>query len=169
EQFDIVICLGVIQHTPSSEETIACLIKQLKPGGMLVIDHYPPGIHESLGARLLRPLFLRLPSSLSFKLCKWLVAFLWPLHRLVFKRKGRRGLRLLMRYSPIIDYQGAYPLSDSLQKEWAMLDTHDALTDFYKHKKSVEDIRHILSQHNLEDIKVVRANGVEARARKKAR
>jgi len=39
-QFDIVFCLGVIQHTPNPEESIARLYEQVRPGGTLVIDHY---------------------------------------------------------------------------------------------------------------------------------
>ena len=38
--FDVVVCLGVIQHTPSPEQTIASLAQHLKPNGLLVIDHY---------------------------------------------------------------------------------------------------------------------------------
>jgi 2-polyprenyl-3-methyl-5-hydroxy-6-metoxy-1,4-benzoquinol methylase len=40
EAFDVVFCLGVVQHTPSSEKTIAALWQKVKPGGLLVIDHY---------------------------------------------------------------------------------------------------------------------------------
>ncbi len=40
QQFDVVVCLGVIQHTPSPEATIAALTDQVAPGGLLVIDHY---------------------------------------------------------------------------------------------------------------------------------
>ena len=39
-QFDIVFCLGVIQHTPKPEQTITRLYDQVKPGGSLVFDHY---------------------------------------------------------------------------------------------------------------------------------
>lgn len=39
-QFDVVICLGVIQQTPSPEATIASLAAQVRPGGRLVIDYY---------------------------------------------------------------------------------------------------------------------------------
>jgi 2-polyprenyl-3-methyl-5-hydroxy-6-metoxy-1,4-benzoquinol methylase len=35
-----VVCLGVIQHTPDPEKTIKCLFEKVKPGGVLVIDHY---------------------------------------------------------------------------------------------------------------------------------
>jgi len=38
QQFDQVICIGVIQHTPSPEETIVALCGYVKPGGLLVID-----------------------------------------------------------------------------------------------------------------------------------
>ena len=40
QSFDVVLCLGVIQHTPSSQKTIRSLWKMVKPGGLLVIDHY---------------------------------------------------------------------------------------------------------------------------------
>ncbi len=38
--YDYVVCLGVLQHTPSPEESIKCLWAMVKPGGALVIDHY---------------------------------------------------------------------------------------------------------------------------------
>ncbi len=65
--FDLVICLGVIQHTPNPEATISKLFEQVRPGGMLVIDHYTPDIKRltKITALLLRPVIKRLPSSLS--------------------------------------------------------------------------------------------------------
>src|SRR5437773_2805116 len=36
QQFDVVFCLGVIQHTPDSEQTITRLYEQVRPGGTLV-------------------------------------------------------------------------------------------------------------------------------------
>ena len=39
-QYDMVFCLGVIQHTPNPDQTIAMLFDQVRPGGWLVIDHY---------------------------------------------------------------------------------------------------------------------------------
>lgn len=35
EAYDVVICLGVIQHTPSPKQSIAALWKMVKPGGRL--------------------------------------------------------------------------------------------------------------------------------------
>src|ERR1041385_6119934 len=42
QSFDFVVCLGVIQHTPSPEQTISALASYVRPGGTLAIDHYPP-------------------------------------------------------------------------------------------------------------------------------
>jgi len=38
--YDYVICLGVLQHTPDTEQSIAKLWEMVRPGGRLVIDHY---------------------------------------------------------------------------------------------------------------------------------
>ncbi|MBV9453466.1 MAG: class I SAM-dependent methyltransferase, partial [Rubrobacter sp.] len=52
--FDIVICLGVIQHTPNPEATIAALTQYVKPGGMLAIDHYSREYPYTTSRRILR-------------------------------------------------------------------------------------------------------------------
>jgi 2-polyprenyl-3-methyl-5-hydroxy-6-metoxy-1,4-benzoquinol methylase len=39
DSFDVVVCLGVIQHTPNPELTIRKLFEQVKPNGWLVFDH----------------------------------------------------------------------------------------------------------------------------------
>ena len=56
-QFDKVICLGVLQHTPDVEKTIASLIAMAKPGAEVVMDFYPiTGWWTKLSAKyMLRP------------------------------------------------------------------------------------------------------------------
>jgi 2-polyprenyl-3-methyl-5-hydroxy-6-metoxy-1,4-benzoquinol methylase len=51
KQFDAVFCLRVIQHTPSPEAAIAALYDQVRPGGLLVIDHYAPTRPRCRGRR----------------------------------------------------------------------------------------------------------------------
>ena len=50
EFFDISLCLGTLQHTPDSVESIRELTRVLKKGGKLVFDHYKfhPGHYLSL-------------------------------------------------------------------------------------------------------------------------
>lgn len=59
EQFDIVACIGVIQHTPDPEATIQQLCKQAKLGDLLVIDHYTHRYPSTLSRKLLRRLLLK--------------------------------------------------------------------------------------------------------------
>ena len=130
--FDFVICLGVVQHTPSPEETIAALARCVRPGGMLVLDHYGPDYPLTFSRRWLRSFLLRLPAASAKSLSLTLGRALLPLHRLSWSEKrGRWRLRKqLQKFSPLVDYYGVYPqLGEKLLAEWALLDTHDTLTD----------------------------------------
>jgi hypothetical protein len=68
----------------------------------------------------------------------------------------------------VLDYHYAYPqLGEGLLRSWAVLDTHDALTDYYKHTRTPEEIAAALRSLGLSEISVsCGGNGVEARARK---
>jgi SAM-dependent methyltransferase len=164
--FDYVICLGVVQHTPSPEATLAALWEQVKPGGWLVFDHYTWD-RSSLTkiGQAWRQLFKRLPADRKLPAIESTVDALLPVHR----RLWRYG-RLLSRVSPLLSYYHVYPeLSPELQREWAILDTHDALTDHYKHRRSVKQLRTLLKALGGEAIWVERGgNGVEARIRRPA-
>ena len=169
--FDFVVCLGVIQHTPSPEETIAALACYVKPGGMLIIDHYGPAYPVTFSRRWLRQLLLRLPASSAKSLSLTIARALLPLHRMTWNQKrGRWRLRQqLQKFSPLVDYYDSYPqLGEKILAEWSLLDTHDTLTDHYKHLRSVEEIEQCLGACGLVEIEVEYAgNGVEARATKK--
>ncbi|HEY5996148.1 MAG TPA: class I SAM-dependent methyltransferase [Candidatus Deferrimicrobiaceae bacterium] len=170
-QFDVVVCIGVVQHTPCPEDTIGILCAQLKEGGLLVMDHYTYGYAVTASRKWLRALLLRSPPAASLAMCRGLVAALWPVHRLLWRAKSvfpfgwlRRGW---IRLSPVVDYHGSYPqLGPELLKAWATLDTHDTLTDVYKHLRSREEIEEALRRFGMERIETAYAgNGVEARAR----
>jgi 2-polyprenyl-3-methyl-5-hydroxy-6-metoxy-1,4-benzoquinol methylase len=167
-QFDIVACLGVVQHTQNSERTIANLYAQVKPGGWLVIDHYQATwIHYTrFGENLLRPILKRLPPRQGMQATKALTRWFFPLHRAV--RNVRPAQMLLSRFSPLLTYFKAFPeLNDQLQYEWAELDTHDSLTDWFKHLRTPRQIRRALEQLGATDIWVdTGGNGIEARCRR---
>ena len=167
QQFDVVFCLGVIQHTPSPEKTMACLYDQVKPGGTLVIDHYTHSLSwYTKTAPLFRRYFRRLPPDKGIRYTEWLVNMLWPLHRMA--RHFYPAQMLLSRLSPLLCYYRAYPdLSDELHREWALLDTHDSLTDWYKHFRTQRQIRRTLERLGLQEIWChYGGNGVEARGRR---
>ena len=171
-QFDIVVCVGVIQHTPDPEVTMQRLCEQVKPGGLLVVDHYTHGYATTLSRRMLRTLLLKTPSSFSLMFCKALTNLLWPLHRFFWKVRtlpfAGQMRNFFIRLSPIVDYHDAYPqLGPQLLKIWAALDTHDTLTDRYKHLRSANQIKDHLLKCGMVDVETAYAgNGVEARAHK---
>jgi 2-polyprenyl-3-methyl-5-hydroxy-6-metoxy-1,4-benzoquinol methylase len=170
DQYDIVMCLGVVQHTRDPERTIADLYRQVKPGGWLVIDHYRHALstYTKVTAALIRPVLKRLPPERGVAATKALTRWFFPLHRAV--RHVTPLQMLLSRVSPILTYYHVLPqLSDRLQYEWSELDTHDSLTDWYKRLRSRRSIRATLAALGAADLWVERGgNGIEARARKPA-
>lgn len=167
QSYDVVFCLGVIQHTPNPERTIGKLAEQVRPGGWLVIDHY----HHSLSwwtksALILRQILKRLPPDQGLRWTERIVDVCLPLHARV--RRHALAHALVSRVSPVWSYYRALPdLPDNLQREWALLDTHDGLTDWYKHFRTVAGIRRALLAAGLVDVYCARGGiGIEARARK---
>jgi hypothetical protein len=161
----------VLQHTPNSEESIGKLWEMVKPGGALVIDHYrrtraqlPPPIGNALW--LWRKLFLALPRRKRWGAVKRLVDTFFPLYWRF--RDGYLIRRLLDRVAGINFYYPALPLgSREAFYEWALLDTHDASTDYYRHFRTPRSIARTLKRLGAEEIDVrIGGNGVEAFCRK---
>ncbi len=172
--FDVVLCLGVVQHTPDPEATIAALCRQVAPGGLLVFDHYTHGYPTTtMRDRMRRSLLERSPAT-AMRMCHLLVGGLWPLHRLMwwFSRipGGTRVRRRFLALSPVVDYHNAYPqLGPRLLRAWAHLDTHDTLTDRHKHLRSADELRAALQACGMVQIETeYDGNGVEVRARRPA-
>jgi SAM-dependent methyltransferase len=161
QQFDLVFCLGVVQHTESPEATIAALYEQVKPGGALVFDHYCFQLRRFTQlAPIVRQVVKRLPPTRTIPLTTRMVDRLLPVH----KRLGRL-VPVVSRVSPVASYYRTYPeLSDDLQREWSLLDTHDSLTDWYKRLRSRGQIETVVRQLGADIDCVARGgNGVEAR------
>ena len=167
ESFDVVICLGVIQHTPNSEQTIENLYKLVKRGGTLVIDHY--SFNKSHYLRLApfyRNKLKKKPAEETIPYTQHLVKMFLPWHK---KFANNRIMSMVLnRISPVISYYRAFPqLNDKQQEEWAMLDTHDSLTDWHKNFRSTSQISEFLSKLGAVDIWCeFSGNAAEARCKK---
>jgi SAM-dependent methyltransferase len=164
QSFDVVLCLGVIQHTPDPEATIARLYEYVAPGGMLVIDHYTYAIGRyTKSAPLFRMVLKRMPPQKSIRITERLVDVFLPWHKRV--AHNRLGRAIVHRISPVLSFHAMYPeLDDRLQREWALLDTHDSLTDWFKHLRTQGQIRRTLETLGLESVWCeYGGNGVEAR------
>ncbi len=170
ESFDAVLCLGVIQHTPSSEKTIQALWKMVKPGGLMVIDHYKwrLGYYSTLSP-LYRMILKELKPATSKKIVDALVDFFFPMHWTL--RENPIMNWLLHRISPLIVYIKNYPEKDRMfHYELSKLDTYDQLTDYYKHLKTSRGVKKIILTLNAIDIPSMwintGGNGIEARVKK---
>lgn len=173
EQFDLVLCIGVVQHTPDPDETIRVLCRHVRPGGLLVMDHYTQGPHRGrVVPKLARALLRRSSPGFAMRFCEALMDTLWPVHRAAFRLRRLPAVaflrKVLLRLSPVVDYHESFSyLGDSLLHDWALLDTHDILTDYFKHLRSADQIRKQLMFGGMHHVETVYAgNGVEARARK---
>ena len=153
QRFDVVACLGVIQHTPSPELTIQRLSDHVRPGGRLIIDHYTYEVGwYTKTAPLFRAVLKRLPTDVSMRFTERLVNLALPLHKRV---SGSRLRSLVYRMSPVLTHYQTYPeLDDELQRQWALLDTHDSLTDYFKHFRTRGQVRRLLEGLGLEEIGV---------------
>ena len=166
-RFDLVMCLGVVQHTRSPEKTIADLFAAVRPGGWLVFDHYAPSVTRWLTLKPLYRAYLRRQDPRrAMRLVKRAAGWFYPLH--VRFQEARLAWTLLSRVSPLTTYLKAIPeLPGPLQREWCELDTFDSLTDFYKHLRTREQIEEILKGLGAAEVACWEAgNGTESRCRK---
>ena len=167
EQFDIVLCLGVIQHTKHPEQTLKALYEQVKPGGWLIVDHYifSWSYATQIAKIVSRFVLKRIKPEKSFLITGFLVKVFLPLHRL---GKGSRIWQAIMRrVTPVVSYYNDFPeLSDELQEEWALLDTHDNLTDYYKHFTTKRKFKHSMKELGMDNVECWNAGiGVEGRGK----
>src|SRR5262245_30281087 len=121
--FDVVICLGVIQHTPSPEETICSLAEHLKPGGILVIDHYTVKSFLHRLSRFLtiayplRPILKRLPPEIGLKATSVLTMVCDPIRKWTCRHLWLD--RIFSRIFPSACYYNVYPRIDpEIAREW---------------------------------------------------
>jgi ubiquinone/menaquinone biosynthesis C-methylase UbiE len=164
EVFDFIICVGVLQHTPDTFESINNSQRVLKKGGTYVLDHYTHTLsYYTKTTFLFRKFISFYDKDKKYQIIETIFKTFYPFHYAV--RKMYFLQIFLSRLSPIHVYFKAYPeLTDDLQKEWSLLDTHDSLADPYKRHLSKAAIKKYLLDkgYSIEYIAYA-GNGVEAR------
>jgi hypothetical protein len=139
----------------------------------VVVDHYLPlprlkRLLRALTPRgILRQILIRLPPRASLRATDALVHALLPIHRMLWRHGpiADRVRAVWLRLSPVFDYYESYPELGEHLAEWALLDTHDGLTDHYKHGRTPTELAKALRAAGLEVIDSRKSgNGAEARA-----
>jgi len=165
--FDVVLCLGVLQHTPSPEESLAALWRMVAPGGRLVVDHYTWTLSRLTKLTpFYRMILKRLPPARARRITDALVRVFFPMHWAV--RHARPLQTLLSRISPCLAYCHIYPgLTRAQHQDWCRLDTYDELTDRFKRMRTAGQIRRALAALGATQIHAARREHVvEATCRK---
>ena len=161
EFFDISLCLGVLQHTPDTIESIKELTRVLKKGGKLVIDHYKFHLGHYLSLYFFYwSCIKRLKPQNQLKVTEFLTKIFFPIHW-YFKDSPSMQF-LLRRISPISFYYGLFDLTKEQHYDFSRLDTHDKNTDHYKRHLTERGLNRIIARFNFKTYKINhRGNGLE--------
>ena len=126
-KFDVVICLGVLQHTPKINETIIKCVEFLSKNGNLIIDQYSVEWLPSpyfTWKYIYRIITTKINPKILLKLVKIYINIYFPFAWMISNLKG--GIFILgLIPLPIWIYRDKN-LSYEEGKEWAILDTYDA-------------------------------------------
>lgn len=147
--FDKVFCFGVLQHTPSFEDSVAALISKAKPGGEVVVDFYPiNGWYTKIHSKyVLRPIAKRLPKNLLLRIIRVNVPWMLGMFDLLCNLR----LDLLTRFIPITDVRGFPPtLTPEQRREWAVMDTFDGLSPEYDNPQRVRAVARMFTSRGCE-------------------
>ena len=153
-QFDKVICLGVLQHTPNFEKSVKSLIEMAKPGAEVVVDFYCiNGWWTKLHSKyLLRPFTKKMSHEKLFK--KIDANIDWLIKCSKFFTKIKMG-RYINRFLPICDIEGTMPKNlpyDQL-RELCVLDTFDMFSPEYDHPQKLSTVVRWFKKYGMDNVK----------------
>jgi SAM-dependent methyltransferase len=163
--FDKVLCLGVLQHTPSPEMAFKSLSEMVRPGGELVVDVYRRDVLALLQWKyVLRPITKRMSQPALYRLVSRVVPFLLPAAKKMRKIGGRVGARIV----PIVEYSHL-GLPDEQNQQWAILDTFDMYSPSYDYPQNRQTLERWYMEAGFEDVSVLPGpNGLVGKGRRKA-
>ena len=169
EYFDYVFCYGVLQHTPEPEGAYAEIWKRVKPGGKISIDYYlkTPKLEPWSNPKYFwRPHALKMNPEKLLALIRAYIPWWLPFDTFI-KRIPKIGNTLgTLTMVPCWNYY-YLPLSMEQKREWAVMDTFDALGAYYDYPKTLEEVRQMVSLPDATDIEVFYgSNGVVANVTK---
>ena len=152
-QFDKVICVGVLQHTPDVEKSVQCLIDMVKPGAQLIVDFYPiRGWWTKINAKyMFRPWTKKMSHEKLYKKIDSNIDRLIKLSR--FFSKIGLG-KIINRFLPICDIDGTLPkgLPYDQLRELCVLDTFDMFSPQYDQPQKVKTVEKWFDKYGMKEI-----------------
>ena len=152
--FDIVYCLGVLQHTPNVEKAFKSLPPIVKDSGLLVVDYYWRRFQSVLGWKyILRLITSKLKETTTLKILKIIHPFFYPLSELISKIPYFG--KMLSRLIPVVNYVNDYPqLGKTLLREWSFLDTYDIWAPKFDKPQTIYTVKKWANEVKLENVEV---------------
>ncbi len=152
--FDIVYCLGVLQHTPNVEKAFKSLPPLVKKSGYLVVDYYWKRLRTFLFSGWKYPIRLitsKLKETTVLKMLRFIHPFVYPIS--FYTSKLPYIGKALSRLLPVVNYTNDYPeLGNELLREWSFLDTYDNWAPKYDQPQTVDTVMKWASESGLEDV-----------------
>jgi SAM-dependent methyltransferase len=165
EFFDVIYCLGVLQHTPDPRQAFLALPRHLKPGGRIAADIYQGGWRRALNAKYwLRPVTTRLPQQRLFRAVERSMPLLLSLSRGANRVPGIG--RIAKQLLPVTNYEAIQDLDRRQLREWAVLDTFDMLSPQYDRPQTPRAVHRWTHEAGLQEIEVGNFGHLVARGRK---
>jgi SAM-dependent methyltransferase len=152
-QFDKVICLGVLQHTPDFKKSVQCLIDMVKPGGQLIVDFYTiKGWWTKIHAKyIFRPFTKNMSHEKLYKKIDSNIDWLIKTYR--FFSKIGVG-KIVNRFLPICDIDGTLPknLPYNQLREQCVLDTFDMYSPQFDNPQKISTVVSWFNEYNMTNV-----------------
>lgn len=168
--FDYVFCHGVLQHTPDPDRSYKEIFNKLKHGGKISIDYYlkfSSATPWSTPKYFWRPVTKKMSPQKLLSIIKFYIPVWLPFDTFIRKipRFGDRILAFIR--IPCWNYLDM-GLTYSQRKQWAILDTFDALAPAYDYPKTLDEVNKMIESDQNDKAEVFYGgNGVVANVQKK--
>lgn len=165
--FDLVYCIGVIQHTPDPRASLASIAKMAKPNGEIAVTIYPRKPWTKLFFKYwLRPVTKRMRKETLLRLIQFMMPIAFPVTDVLF-RVPVLG-KVFMFAIPVANYVHEKQLSRDQRYSWAILDTFDMLSPYFDQPQTELEATSALAANKIVDIHRLTDAGLNLKGRKSA-
>ncbi len=163
--FDLVYCIGVIQHTPDPAASLVSIANMVKPDGEIAVTIYPRKPWTKLFSKYwVRPITKRMRKETLLKLIQAVMPVAFPITDVLF-RIPLLG-KVFMFVIPVANYVHERQLSRDQRYAWAILDTFDMLSPHFDQPQTEAEARAALEIGGLNDIHRVTDAGLNLKGRR---
>jgi SAM-dependent methyltransferase len=166
--FDLVYCLGVLQHTPDVEKAFKSLVPVAKPGGRICVDYYWRRLRSVLTWKYaIRMVTSRMDEGRVYRALVHVHPALYAVSDLV-ARTPIIG-KYLARFVPVVNYRNDHPeIGDEMLRAWSLLDTYDNWAPKYDQPQTSSTVARWAKEAGLINIETEHVGHLVLRAHKRA-